>query len=127
MNPSQIASRLVELGVADRIAYLATPYAAHPYGLAAATCDAARHAAELMTLGVRVFSPIAHGHPIAMAGRIPPESHEFWLAQDEPFMEAAAAMIAVRLPGWDKSTGMAWERAWFAERGKPVLDMEALP
>ncbi|MFG1413490.1 DUF1937 family protein [Xanthobacter sp. VTT E-85241] len=107
--------------------YLATPYSRYRWGLASAAYDAERHAAHLIGLGLRVFSPIAHSHTIARVGGIDPLSHEIWMEQNQPFMDAASAMVAVRMDGWKESMGMAMEAEFFQAAGKPIVEMEALP
>ena len=109
------------------LVYVATPYARYPFGLDAAAYDAARHAGHLVSeYGARVFSPIAHSHTVARVAGIDPRSHEIWMAQNEPFMQAATVMVAVKLPGWQESVGMAMEAQFFQAAGKPIIEMEAL-
>lgn len=48
------------------LVYLATPYSKYPRGIEAAFVDASRLAACLVRLGISVYSPIAHTHPIAI-------------------------------------------------------------
>ena len=109
------------------ILYLAAPYTAHPYGLAAADYDANRHAAHLIKLGFTVFSPISHSHPIARVGALDPRSHDLWMGQNDAFMDACFAMVAVHIDGWRESIGMKMERAAFQRMGKPIVEMAALP
>ncbi|MFG1399808.1 DUF1937 family protein [Roseixanthobacter pseudopolyaromaticivorans] len=107
--------------------YLATPYSLYGAGRPSAAYDAARHAAHLVERGIKVFSPIVHSHHVAEIGRIDPLSHDLWMTQNEPFMRAASVLVAVRLPGWEKSVGMAMEAEFFQRAGKPIVEMEALP
>src|SRR5436309_1862842 len=58
--------------------YLATPYSKYPRGLTAAFEDAANLAARLLQVGFRVYSPIAHTHPLAVYGKIDPLDHAIW-------------------------------------------------
>ena len=62
--------------------YLATPYNKYPYGMDAAFHLACENAALLIRHRVHVFSPIAHSHPIAMAGGLDPVDYEIWMEQD---------------------------------------------
>lgn len=107
--------------------YLGTPYSRYSAGRHAAAYDAARHAAYLVRMGIIVFSPIVHSHHVAEIGHIDPLSYEIWMAQNEPFMSAAIAMIAVKLDGWRDSKGMAMEAEFFQRAGKPIIEMERLP
>lgn len=102
--------------------YLATPYTNYPLGHIEAAKMASRRAAELMTAGVPVFSPIAHSHPIAVEGlRDKQVDHDFWMRADAPMMEAASGMIVVQCVGWNDSRGIAEEIKRFTAAGKPVV------
>ena len=101
--------------------YLATPYSAHPDGFETAFQEACLATAELIRAGIPVFSPIAHTHPVAKAGRMDLADHTIWLPADQPMMDAAVGVIVVRMPGWDKSRGIAHEIETFRTAGKPVL------
>ena len=52
-----------------------------------------RAAAVLIRQGIRVYSPIAHTHPIAIHGGIDPLDHKIWLPADAPFMHGAVGLI----------------------------------
>lgn len=106
--------------------YLASPYTKAHHGLSAAAYDAKRHAAHLMRLGFIVFSPIAHSHEIARVGGLDHTDHEMWMNQCQPLMEAASAMVCLKLPGWKESVGMAMEAEYFQRAGKPIVEMEPL-
>lgn len=102
--------------------YLATPYTKFPAGHEAAFQMAARLTARLMLNGVKVFSPIAHSHPIARF--MAPErvtDHDMWMAMDEPLMNAASGMIVVTAESWEASKGMQEEIKRFTAAGKPVI------
>ena len=103
--------------------YLATPYTLYPEGIEAAFQEACRNAGLLIRAGFPVFSPIAHSHPIALAARIDPLSHEIWLPADLPMMEAAKGLIVCRMTGWENSYGVAVEMERFARMGKPIHPM----
>jgi hypothetical protein len=103
--------------------YLATPYSKYPQGTHLAFEDACREAALLIRAGIRVYSPIAHTHPVAMFGDIDPLDHTIWLAADEPFMRAAGGLIVCKLEGWDSSYGIAVEIQHFLDAGKPIVYM----
>lgn len=103
--------------------YIATVYSKHEDGLDAAHKMACEQAALLLRKGVPVFSPIAHGHPIAQYGNIPPTLHELWVAIDKPMIEAACGVIMVASKGWMQSRGMMHELQYFTDAGKPVVWM----
>lgn len=104
--------------------YLGTPYSKYPSGLDEAFKDAARAAAHLVRGGVRVYSPIAHTHPVAIYGGIDPFDHDVWLPADRPFMDAACGLIVVKMPSWRESYGLKVEIDTFEAAGKPVKEME---
>lgn len=100
--------------------YLATVYTKHPQGQHVAWLQACRWAAEFIKAGVPVFSPIAYTHQIAIQGLMNPLNHDFWMAIDRPFMEAARGLIVVTSEGWLDSVGIAEEIAYFAGVRKPI-------
>lgn len=104
--------------------YLATPYSKYPDGLEAAFRAACEQTALLIRAGVPVFSPIAHTHPVAMAGNMDPLDHSIWLPADEPMMKAAHGLIVCKLPSWERSYGIECERIAFEGAHKPVIYME---
>ena len=104
--------------------YLCTPYSLYPNGHEAAWRDACALAARLMRAGVNVFSPIAHSHPIAAAGRLDALSHEFWLKQDLAHIKVAPGALVACMPSWGESKGITWEMEQFERLGKPVYLLE---
>lgn len=75
-------------------------------------------ALTLMKQGHTVFSPITHSHPLSL---IDPMNAEFWLAQDEQFIQWADEIHVLCMPGWTESSGVARERNWAREARKCVL------
>ena len=104
--------------------YLATPYSKHPGGIGVAFRDACEAAGHLIRLGVPVFCPIAHTHPIALACGIDPYDHGIWLPADLPFMESAKGLIVAKIVSWESSYGVREEIKFFANRNKPIHYME---
>lgn len=104
--------------------YVATPYSKYPAGLTAAWQEACKAAGVLIRAGVPCFSPIAHTHPIATHGDIDPYAHDIWLPADAPMMEAANALLVVKMDTWEESYGIGVEIAAFKAAGKPVEFME---
>lgn len=103
-----------------KLCYLATPYSKYEPGIHMAFVEASIFAARLMQHGVKVYSPIAHTHPLAIYGNIDPLDHSIWLPFDEAMMEASEALIVAEMDGWQESRGMAYEIAFFRARKKPV-------
>ena len=89
--------------------YLASPYSHSDPAVQEqrfrAACAAA---AKLMSLGYVIFSPIAHTHPIALAGNLP-RGWDFWESQDQPLLEAATRLWVLTIDGWEQSKGIAAE------------------
>lgn len=106
------------------IAYLATPYSKFKPDPAAAFRAACKIAAHLVCAGIKVYSPIAHTHPIAVHGALDLLDHAIWLPFDEAMMEASSVLIVAHLEGWNESIGIAHEVKFFEERGRPIYDLD---
>lgn len=107
------------------LCYLATPYSKYMGGnLDRAFVDASKLAALLLVAGVKVYSPIAHTHPLAMHGNLDPLDHDIWLPFDEAMMHAATVLIVAHMEGWRESKGIAHEIAFFRRRDKPIFDLD---
>jgi hypothetical protein len=104
--------------------YLASPYSKHPLGIEEAFREACRATADLIRAGVRVYSPIAHTHPVAVHGGIDPYAHDIWLPADEPFMNAASGLIVLRAESWEISYGIGEEIKAFKAAGKQIVFMD---
>jgi len=76
-------------------------------------------AAQLMLDGLRVFSPISHTHPIALAGELP-VNWEYWEKYDREMLSFCKRVIVLMLPGWKTSTGVQSEIEISREMGIPV-------
>lgn len=107
-----------------RLCYLATPYTKYHLGIEAAFVHAAEISALLLTTGVRVYSPIAHTHPLAVYGKLDPLDHNIWLPFDEAMMDAADCLIVARMKGWDESFGVKHEIEFFAKERKPIIHID---
>jgi hypothetical protein len=110
------------------LVYLATPYSKYRPDIETAFQHAAALAAKLMQLGMKVYSPIAHGHPLSTYGKVDPFDHSIWLPFDAAIMDKADALLVAKMQGWDVSTGIKHEIDVFLRDGKPVwyLDTEAM-
>ncbi len=106
------------------LAYLATPYSKYHLGISQAFIDAAKLAARLMLSGIKVYSPIAHTHPIATYGRIDPHDHAIWLPFDEAMMTVCNTLIVAHMEGWDQSFGISCEIEFFEKARKPIFDLD---
>lgn len=110
------------------VVYLATPYTKYPRGLEMAFIDACRIAAKMVQAGIKVYSPIAHTHPIACHGGISKTDHSLWLPFDFALMRKADALCVAKMDGWDQSFGVAEEIQMFKADHKPIffLDPETM-
>jgi len=90
--------------------YLACPYA-HPEVRVRLwrVAQADKKAAELMSAGNLVFSPLSHSHPISHWCEVDPCDHDFWLRQDLWILDICDEMHILCLPGWDESKGIEVE------------------
>lgn len=111
----------------EPLAYLATPYSKYQGGnLELAFRDASKLAAQLMLAGLKVYSPIAHTHPLAVYGFVDPLDHDIWLPFDEAMMTAADVLIVAHMDGWQASRGIAHEIEFFERAAKPIFDLDPL-
>ena len=93
----------------DNLVYLASPYT-HPdpavmqRRFEEICIVAARH----MRQGVHIFSPIAHTHPIALAGDLP-RDFVFWEQYARKMLAVCVEMWICDMDGWRESKGVALE------------------
>jgi hypothetical protein len=106
------------------LAYLATPYSHYPAGIERAWIDACELAARLLTAGLKLYSPIAHTHPLAIHGGLDPLDLEIWLPFDEAMMAKADVLIVAHMDGWQQSRGIQHEISVFRAAGKPIWDLD---
>ena len=78
-----------------------------------------KFAAELMSQGHLVFSPISHSHQICVEAELP-VTFEFWQELDNSFLEWADVMVVYQMPGWKCSKGILEETKIMKFMGKPV-------
>lgn len=104
-----------------KLCYLATPYSKYKPGIHMAFVEASIFAARLLQHGVKVYSPIAHTHPLAIYGNIDPLDHSIWIPFDESMMEASEALLVVMMEDWRGSKGIAHEIEFFERANKPVI------
>ncbi len=108
--------------------YLASPYSKYPTGIEQAFEDISRIAARLLVKGLKVYSPIAHTHPIAMHGNLDAFDHSIWLPFDQAIMKACSAMAVATMETWEQSFGIGEEIKFFKLATKPIfyIDPETL-
>ena len=100
--------------------YLSSPYSKYSLGPGQAFIDVCKIAAKLMDLGVPIFCPIAHTHPISSFTRHDPLDSAFWQETDHELMVAARGLIVVQLKDWNLSVGVVAEIEYFTKAKKPI-------
>lgn len=105
---------------AEKLIYLASPYS-HPdiavrEARFRAVCEVA---GAMMRDGLMVISPIAHTHPIALAGDLP-LAFDFYAAYDEVLISRCDELHVLMLDGWRESVGVTAEIAIAERLNKPV-------
>lgn len=123
MNNDQVVKLLSTLADHEYV-YVASVYTQDPLGLENAFSNANTVGAYLVKHGINVFVPIAHSHPISLLVSPELNTHETWMAQDYPMVYHAAAIVLTKMPGWQKSKGMAMEASWARKWGKPVYELD---
>lgn len=105
------------------IVYLACPYSKGTSNARLARYEAVTHvAARLIQQRLVVFSPITMTHPIdlILAGEGDTLGSDYWIAFDVSFMEACSELMVLMMPGWNESSGVRREIAFFTDRGLRV-------
>ena len=105
--------------------YLASPYSNKSSGVQVQRFQQACYAAaRLMRSGFRIFSPIAHTHPIATIGGLP-KGWDFWQKYDLEMISACEAVFVLMLTGWRESTGVMAEIEIARQQNKRVAFVDA--
>jgi len=115
------------------IVYLACPYTPKGIDELSVQCSVrisrfktvTKVCAELSKLGLTVFSPITHSHPMSVLSNMP-GTWEFWGAIDEVFLKHSSALFVLKLDGWDRSTGVLAEIAIAETLGLPIVYLDAI-
>lgn len=106
------------------LVYLATPYTKYPEGITLAYIHACKLAARLLRVGIKVYSPIAHTHAIAVHGSIDPLDLSIWLPFDAALIAKSDLLLVAMMQGWEESVGIRHEIDAFVEADKPVLFLD---
>jgi len=80
-------------------------------------------AAELLSRGYNIYSPISHTHPIhcASAEFLSRSEHELWYHLDNEFIDKTNWSGIILAPGWEKSSGCKAEKEKIESKNLPVL------
>jgi len=81
--------------------------------------------AKLVSEGHVVISPIAYGHTL-LKYREMPSDWEFWKNFCVTLLEKCDKLIVVKMPGWDKSTGVKEEILYAQDRSIPTEFIEPI-
>jgi hypothetical protein len=104
--------------------YLASPYSKFTEGQTTAFLDAAMLTGKLIKRGFDVFSPIVHGHPLAIYGGVPQFDAALWERVNRPYLEWCDELYVATMPGWQESAGVAHEIKYFADNGLPIANVD---
>jgi hypothetical protein len=103
------------------LVYLACPYSDPDPAICELRFEQVNSAAAvMMRVGLHVFSPISHCHPIAKVGALP-LGWDYWESYDRAILKTCAALVVLMLPGWDKSTGVTGEIRIAKELDLPIF------
>jgi hypothetical protein len=101
--------------------YLAGPYTSGGPDVRRARFDAVTYiASEYVAEGKIVFSPLTMTHPMdifLLEKGAADLGSAFWVKFDEAFMSFCTDIHVVKLPGWEVSSGVNREIAYFLARG----------
>jgi hypothetical protein len=100
--------------------YLASPYThADPVIREQRFEAACARAAYLLQVGLHVYSPIAHTHPIAVRHNLP-KGFEFWQNFDFDMIERCSTLEVLCIDGWEQSVGVQAELAYAARLDRHI-------
>ena len=112
--------RTVQFVQRDHLTYLATPYSDPDADVREGRYRAACAIAAVMTArGDLVYSPVAHGHGIALSGSLP-VSWDFWQRLDRRMLAACDSLTVACVHGWEESHGVQAEIAAAKALGLPI-------
>lgn len=114
----------VRAAQARGLIYLASPYS-HPDEKVREWRfhQACKAAGALIQGGLFVFSPIAHGHPIAQHAKLPTD-WKFWEAYSRTILRGCSRMMVLAIDGWESSVGVSAETDMARKLGLPVEIIE---
>lgn len=108
----------------NELIYLASPYThLNPLVMEERFKAVCKIAAMFMAKGFYILSPIAHTHPIAMAGKLPVD-WQYWEGYDTTIIKCCKCLLVLKLEGWKDSTGVKAEIKIAEELGVPVEYVE---
>lgn len=103
-----------------RIVYLAIPYSHPDKQVRHRRFEIANEvAADLMSKGEMVFSPISHSHVIAVKNDLP-TSWDYWQEHCKSFVSVSSKLYVITVDGWEESTGVQAEIELAKELNIPI-------
>ena len=103
-----------------KLIYIASPYThSDPNVVEENYRLVAEFTAECTAKGYIVLSPIAYGHNLAKHAEMRTD-WEFWRNFCFTFLSKCHELWVFKIPGWNKSSGVAEEIEFAIERGIPV-------
>lgn len=104
--------------------YLASPYS-HPDPAVRERRfrDACRATAKLLARGLHVFSPIVHGHAVALCGIPLPADYAYWRDYCRDFVARSSELFVLHLDGWRESVGVQDEILTAIKEELPIRDV----
>ena len=105
--------------------YMATPYTKYADGRDRAFMDACALVVAFTSVGVPVYSPIAHWHIPDTLGQFG-DDEQMWQRINAPLLTNAKGLLVCKLPGWEFSRGVAAEIA-ACESTKPIYYVNLPP
>jgi len=105
-----------------KIIYLACPYTScEPQVMESRYKAVTEMAARLIKEGKIIFSPITMTHPLdKLLADGDTLGSDYWLDFDEAFMDACQELYVYKLDGWEESSGILREIAFFETSNKPI-------
>ena len=111
----------------NALVYLATPYSHPDPEVSLARYEAVnKKVVELMRLGLHIYSPITHNHPLALLGDMPIE-WSYWERYDRLMLSFCSEMIVLRLDGWEESVGVTAKIQIARNMGMPIKYVDPTP
>ena len=89
---------------------------------------ASRYTAACLRAGVLVYSPLSHGHAVAVTSvpasrkgepAVPTDIH-FWKRHAKWFIQRCEKVVVLMLPGWEKNDGVEMELNLAEEFSKTI-------
>jgi hypothetical protein len=109
--------------------YLASPYTGYNGSRSEAFQIICQKAAEIMDKfpEITVFCPIAHSHSIETESDLPPQTGNWWLDRDFPFLAMCDELWVYQMDGWERSYGVSMEIEFANNNNIPVVYVPYTP